>query len=276
MTVMIPPATRTRVDDAATWWRTTPVAEVVYIGHHSIVLRVSAELAPLTAPGVGVMPNGAELSRAGEFETLRRSLDGRPSAVVDLTPWNAPARLALVPVDLALRPAPIAPPALARLQGALASAPFPGGLAGRAVRMLRSAAASLALAVDTGENASPHLLTLIGAGPGSTPTGDDVVLGVIAGLRARGDARGAAALGRSILPLLPRTTETSRYFLRHAIDGRFAEHVHEAVASLSAPERVDSVVEDAAKWGATSGIDLLAGLAAGVSAVPATSRRSAA
>src|SRR5690606_9318797 len=48
------------------------------------------------------------------------------------------------------------------------------------------AAGSLLAAVSTAAAARSALLNLIGAGPGTTPTGDDVVVGVLAGLLASG------------------------------------------------------------------------------------------
>ena len=77
-----------------------------------------------------------------------------------------------------------------------------------------------------------RLRRLIGAGPGSTPAGDDVVVGVLAALRATGRDDAAAAIGRASCRLLDRTTSASRMYLSAAADGRFAERVHELVRGL--------------------------------------------
>lgn len=273
MTVMIPKAMRARIDASEESWRSGAIGEVVYIGHRTIVLRVTGALAPVTTPGAGVMPNGVELCERSDFDSMRGML--HPGDAVDLAEWRRRSPLDATAVDLTIAHGPVSPLAVARLQSAVAAAPVPAGMAGRMAAALRASAPLLASAVADDADTELLLASLIGAGPGTTPTGDDIVLGFLAALRASGDADRALALGRSIHPLLSRTTETARYFLRHAMQGRFAEHVHDAVTSVRSPERVDAVVADAAHWGATSGTDLLAGLTAGAS-VALTTRRAAA
>jgi hypothetical protein len=109
----------------------------------------------------------------------------------------------------------------------------------------------------------PALLhALVGAGPGTTPSGDDVIVGAMAGLRACGLADAATSLGRRVLPLLPATTTASGHYLRAAADGRFGEHVHELNDSLETGRPAAAVIARASRWGATSGVDLLFGLVA--------------
>jgi hypothetical protein len=106
------------------------------------------------------------------------------------------------------------------------------------------------------------LLRLIGAGPGSTPAGDDVVAGVLAGLRATRNPAAATALGAQVLPLLTRTTSSSAHYLASAVDGRFADRVHLLVAGLADVRSATRAVRAASTFGASSGTDLLAGIAA--------------
>ena len=69
--------------------------------------------------------------------------------------------------------------------------------------------------------------TLVGAGPGLTPSGDDVLCGVLLGLRLhpRGSADLVADLWRAVQPRLTSTTSLSAALLREAADGYAAEPV---------------------------------------------------
>ena len=110
---------------------------------------------------------------------------------------------------------------------------------------------------------------VVGCGPGCTPAGDDVLIGILAVLGSpHSGERGSAAfhsLRRSLRPLLPRTTDISAHLLRQAADGLVGRAVHELVgasignAGTSAlREAVNRVVDT----GATSGADMCMGLLA--------------
>jgi Protein of unknown function (DUF2877) len=110
---------------------------------------------------------------------------------------------------------------------------------------------------------------VVGCGPGCTPAGDDVLIGIVAVLGSpHSGARGSAALHslrRSLHPLLPRTTDISAHLLRQAADGLVGRAVHELVcASIGNAgtsllrEAVNRVVDS----GATSGADMCMGLLA--------------
>ncbi len=215
----------------------------------------------LTTAGAGVMPGGASLD-APEFARLRALLARNRSDLVDLAAWNAPS--AAEAVDLSLGERAIPAPAAHALLGALdALPPSPALPSPDPLRRLAPRLAGQALAGDVdGE----LLRGLVGAGPGTTPSGDDVIVGVLAGLQAAGRARAARTLARRALRLLPATTAASGHYLSAAADARFGEHVHELVAALSAGRPPARTIGLAARWGATSGIDLLFGLAAALSA----------
>ena len=77
---------------------------------------------------------------------------------------------------------------------------------------------------------------VVGCGPGSTPAGDDVLVGILAVLTSpHSGATGSAAvqsLRRSLRPLLPTTTDISGHLLRQAADGLVGRAVHELVCAL--------------------------------------------
>jgi hypothetical protein len=143
-------------------------------------------------------------------------------------------------------------------------------------------------ALLTGD-AAPYLLaervgTLVGAGPGLTPSGDDVLCGVLLGLRLhpRGSAALVADLWRAVQPRLTATTSLSAALLREAADGYAVEPVLrllERLAVVGSPHAATSsvaeTVDDVLAIGHTSGADLLGGLAGCLDALSAPGRRAA-
>jgi hypothetical protein len=137
----------------------------------------------------------------------------------------------------------------------------------------RAAARSLARMMEAlGDGRSALAVSaagpLIGLGPGATPSGDDLLVGVAAGLAvtehplagafAAGVARAAAGV----------TTSVAESYLVHAGRLEFSERVHDtALAVLEGPEaRLPDAISQAMAWGATSGVDLLVGLLVGIQA----------
>lgn len=111
------------------------------------------------------------------------------------------------------------------------------------------------------------LSEVVGAGPGLTPAGDDMLIGFLCGLNAS-RAYSVEALRRlhelreSLPPLLDGTSEISRAFVEDALAGRF----HQPLAALclalhpgSAPRRTENgagrrgSMSDALRFGAGSG-----------------------
>jgi hypothetical protein len=108
----------------------------------------------------------------------------------------------------------------------------------------------------------------VGAGLGTTPAGDDVICGVLAGLDLLGLGDTHERLGAAVTPLLASTTRTSRHLLAAAIDGRYTEGLTAltaALASASAPA-VRAALGVLRRWGASSGLDQASGLAAAIRA----------
>jgi hypothetical protein len=147
----------------------------------------------------------------------------------------------------------------------------------------RTPARALAALLVSGDSAS-YLLAervgrLVGAGPGLTPSGDDVLCGVLLGLRLhpRGTAAQLAGLWLAVEPRLTATTSLSAALLREAVDGYAVEPVIrllEALASPGGPDGEDALREVLA-IGHTSGADLLGGLAGCLDALDGPGRRSA-
>jgi hypothetical protein len=110
---------------------------------------------------------------------------------------------------------------------------------------------------------------VVGRGPGATPAGDDVLVGVLAVLTARhsgrAGARAAELLGRALLPLLPTTTAVSGHLLRQAANGQIGRDLHELVSALNgapSPLQLSEKVHRVIETGATSGADTCQGLLA--------------
>ena len=111
----------------------------------------------------------------------------------------------------------------------------------------------------------------IGRGPGLTPAGDDVLVGILAVLTAPAGAPGAggarepaaARLRAALTPALPATTEISRALLSQASRGHLSRPVWELTSAVLSG-RVPSAQAraDVLSTGATSGGDTCAGLVA--------------
>jgi uncharacterized protein DUF2877 len=107
---------------------------------------------------------------------------------------------------------------------------------------------------------------LIGLGPGLTPSGDDYLVGLLAGLEAAGHLA-HPALATAVGHAAPgRTTAIGASMLAHAAHGHYAERLHDVLAAIGAG-RIDGLarpIERAMAYGATSGADTLVGLFAAI------------
>jgi hypothetical protein len=137
----------------------------------------------------------------------------------------------------------------------------------------KAAARSLADVVEAlgeggPERAVASAFPLIGLGPGATPSGDDLLVGVVAGLAVTDHPLAgpfAAGVAHEATGL---TTSVAESYLAHAGRLQFAERVQAAaLAVLSGPEaELRTAVSEALAWGASSGADLLVGLLVGMQA----------
>ncbi len=99
---------------------------------------------------------------------------------------------------------------------------------------------------------------LAGLGQGLTPAGDDYLVGVMAALQLTDQ--------KDIIPdiakaALPKTTALSQAFLSAASKGQFFEPWHRLTQTLATADRqtITAAVENIAHFGASSGLDALAG-----------------
>jgi hypothetical protein len=119
------------------------------------------------------------------------------------------------------------------------------------------------------------LVNLVGLGIGSTPSGDDLLLGFAAGLAAFGEAldrpeRDLGALRLELLDedgsVLARTTPASRQTLEAALEGSFPEPLCRLIGDLGAcaadEHRMHMSIRSVLGLGATSGTSMLCGLCA--------------
>lgn len=218
-------------------------------------------LVPVTDGRHGLVPGGLCLTVPGD---LTRIANLARSGGVDIAPWRDLPRERVTVRDLRVLPGPLSRRAAdALFAAALVDGREVAGPMGSSRQ--RADATALACAVIPGDAAatSQVLRRLIGSGPGSTPAGDDVVVGVLAALHRSG--RGVAGLDllRELLPpLLPRTVAVSRHALTHALTGDLPERTHELLAGLARPDRVSATLAAARTWGASSGLDMACGAAA--------------
>lgn len=266
------------------WLHDPPAAaEVAAVSGQAIYLRLDQDVLPLLAPqalrlpGAVVVPSRADLDalavRAGEEVVVG-------SGQVLTSTGGLVVRRAWRPqqVPSSELPAPARRRALAALQGLAGLADLdedgltggasgcgalvtgePDRLAGLAAQAVAQAAAGRV------DGLGAAVRGLVGLGPGLTPAGDDVLCGLLLGLRATGRAGARAALQGMVDPLLGRTTALSATLLRHAARG-YA--VPPLVALLHAWHRGAGIAaltvagQQVAAVGHTSGRALLAGLAA--------------
>ena len=140
----------------------------------------------------------------------------------------------------------------------------------------RLADVTRAVAAGDGRRAAAAARPLIGLGPGLTPSGDDALGGIEAALHALGHPV-AGFLSTALDDVGERTTDVSAALLRHAARGEFTERVHRLLAALLGDDAaaIPEAIERAVAWGASSGMDCLIGVLAGLDVAAAPSPRDA-
>jgi hypothetical protein len=121
------------------------------------------------------------------------------------------------------------------------------------------------------EQAVEPAVGLVGLGPGLTPSGDDFLVGLLAGLEAAEHPARTPIAAAVAEAASGRTTAIGAAALRHAAAGAYAERIHDVLAAIvSGPTRdVTVAVTRAMAYGATSGADTLVGLSAAIGIVSA-------
>jgi hypothetical protein len=222
-------------------------------------------------PGMAVVPSSRGVSI--------------PSAAVEVDDRGAFSWSPALPAAARLAPTPQLGRTVAAARPLAAAHARPGGLA-RAIRGAsrladpwQARAAHLierqleALAAGDVPAAADLTIELIGLGVGLTPSGDDYLVGLLAGLDATDDpVRGALATAIAAHADL-RTTTIGAAALRHAGAGAFAERLHDVLIAMAIGRLDDlaTAIERATAYGSTSGGDTLVGLFAALDLVLARS-----
>jgi hypothetical protein len=113
----------------------------------------------------------------------------------------------------------------------------------------------------------------VGRGPGLTPSGDDVLVGIVAALRFSGaiDSSSLAPL-RELVETAPSrlTTEISAEYLHYACRGMVNGMVLDLLVALDGPNRVGvlKAVDRLSRYGHTSGMDCVLGVLVGLISAP--------
>jgi hypothetical protein len=232
--------------------------------HHAVNLTIRAEMWTLLADGRADLPFGVRVVlsnfdglslRRGDRVTVRAGFVGVGSHLVAdcraAPRWMPPCEDKLMP-------------GLERRLAVVATA-----VRNRSWHDSALMAHAVRLAVNDATALGAVLAEVVGRGPGLTPSGDDVLVGILAVLTSphsgESGARAVESLGRALLPLLSRTTDVSRHLLRQAANGLFCRDLHELICALvgatSAPQ-LSAKVRRVIELGATSGGDTCEGLLA--------------
>ena len=116
--------------------------------------------------------------------------------------------------------------------------------------------------------------SLIGLGPGLTPSGDDILVGYMAGLwctvqEISERSQFISSLGKTILELSDKTNDISRTYLYHAVRGQISSrlaNLAEAICRGADPGQLHIAAETAMSAGHTSGMEVVTGLLMGLAA----------
>lgn len=112
---------------------------------------------------------------------------------------------------------------------------------------------------------------MIGLGPGITPSGDDILIGFLAGLYSMaGHRKGAPdfihAFGNTLLRVSKETNDISRTYIRHAVKGEFSSSMSALIKVINNGDegRLITVTKDVMGVGHSSGMDSITGLLIGL------------
>jgi len=113
---------------------------------------------------------------------------------------------------------------------------------------------------------------LVGLGPGLTPSGDDLLVGVLVAMHCGRASAGpddgfVSAFGAEIRAMSRHTTDVSRVFLEWAAHGRATQRLRDVVEAVVMPQgegRLGGALDAALRVGSTSGADGLLGLLMGL------------
>lgn len=110
---------------------------------------------------------------------------------------------------------------------------------------------------------------LIGLGPGVTSSGDDLLLGFLAGLWSLAGQNERQlgfihSFGMELIPLTQATSEISRTYLYHAAQGQFSSSLSHLAEAIATGGDVEAAAQTALHVGHSSGMDAVTGLLIGL------------
>jgi hypothetical protein len=241
-----------------------PTALYLLLDRHDLVLPVLADDALRLPTGLrlglpsrsfdwGVAPGDEVLVGDGRVRLPHRD-------VVAVREWR-PARVAPGPSR-----ASSAGMTIATTRSALAAADVSG--------LLRDLAADVAATALRGRPTRRRVASLVGAGSGLTPSGDDALCGVLLALRAVGGGAAdaaAASVADAVRDAAHRTTSLSACLLGAAAEGYAVPQVVRLVTAAAGGDAsgTHGALPAVLAIGHTSGADLVAGLAGAVDALAA-------
>ena len=128
----------------------------------------------------------------------------------------------------------------------------------------RASTSSARMITHSPDVAADLVRRLLGAGPGLTPAGDDVLAGLLVGLRCFNQR--AELLRLAVLARLPGgTTDLSAALLRCAVRGESIPQLNQLLRTMSvnaSQSRLDHAIDDLVRVGHTSGTALATGVLA--------------
>jgi hypothetical protein len=112
--------------------------------------------------------------------------------------------------------------------------------------------------------------SMIGLGQGVTPSGDDILIGFLAGLWSlAGENRARLSFihsfGNALVPLTAQTNEISRTYIHHATQGQFPRSLSDLAEAIAWGGDVEHALQIAMRVGHSSGMDSVTGLLIGLS-----------
>ena len=111
---------------------------------------------------------------------------------------------------------------------------------------------------------------MVGLGPGVTPSGDDILIGFLAGLWSLAGGNGPLlsfihSFGNALMQVAPQTSEISRTYLYHATQGQFSSSLSNLAEAIAGEGAVEQAAQIAMRVGHSSGMDSVTGLLIGLS-----------
>ena len=110
---------------------------------------------------------------------------------------------------------------------------------------------------------------MIGLGPGVTPSGDDILIGFLAGLwsivgQDQSQISFIRSFGAELVQLAKQTSEISRTYILHATQGQFSSSFSHLAETIATDNDVEAATRTAMRVGHSSGMDSVTGLLIGL------------